>query len=490
MAPSTEIVLAAPRPESPSHPESVPTERLESEITQLAAHIHAATARWLGLVAEYDRRMAWADWDCKSCAHWLAWRCGLGMNAAREHLRVARSLADLPTITREFEAGRLSFTQVRALTRVALPDNEKELVELALGAPASQLEGMVRAFRGAVRAQEVNETRHRQAMRHLTYYYDDDGSFVIKGRLSPEEGAVVEQALRAFEGELEEEGVSAETLENELETEIFDEICEKAFGEIDEQNADAVKEREEARDRFFASQMTSDYARRRADALVALADAGIAGDSPGRVGADRHQVMVHVDIETLAHDTLGGHNELHEGPPLASETIRRLTCDCSIVTVIERDGEILNVGRKTRSISTPIRRALIARDRHCRFPGCTAKVWVDGHHIDHWVRDGGETKLSNLVLVCRPHHRAVHEYGYGVSLEGNEVTFFRPDGTRIETPMPKSSTPSAAREMNETAGLEIDHATCVPDWYVDMWDYDTTVARLLDDHGFGEPRAS
>jgi hypothetical protein len=488
MAPSTEIVVAAPRPESPSAPEAVPTERLESEITQLAAHIHAATARWLGLVAEYDRRMAWADWDCKSCAHWLAWRCGLGMRAAREHLRVARSLTDLPCITREFETGRLSFSQVRALTRVALPENEKELVELARSATTSQLEEMVRAFRGAVRAQEVEEAKHRQVMRHLTYYYDEDGSFVINGRLSPEEGAVVEKALRAFEADMEEEGCSAEPLENELETEVFDELGEKAFGEIDEQDAQAVKEREDARDRFFASQMTSDYARRRADALVALADAGLAGASHGRAGADRHQVMVHVDIGTLMNDSLDGRSELEHGAPLAPETIRRLTCDCSIVTAIERDGEILNVGRKTRSISTPIRRALIARDRHCRFPGCTAKVWVDGHHIDHWVRDGGETKLSNLVLVCRAHHRAVHEYGYRVLLQGNGVTFFSPDGTRIETPMPRSSTPTAASEMNENAGLGIDHETCVPEWYGDAWDYDTTVARLLDDHGFGEPR--
>jgi hypothetical protein len=426
MAPSTEIALAATRPELPAAPEAVPTERLESEITQLAAHIHAATARWVGLVAEYDRRMAWADWDCKSCAHWLAWRCGLGMNAAREHLRVARSLAELPAITREFEAGRLSFTQVRALTRVALPDNEKELVELALGAPASQLVG-----------------------------------------------------------ELEEEGVSAETLENELEAEIFDELGEKAFGEIDEQDARAVKERGDARDRFFASQMTSDYARRRADALVALADAGLAGGSRGRAGADRHQVMVHVDIGPLVKDSLDGRSELEDGTPLAPETIRRLGCDCSIVTSLERDGEILSVGRKTRTISTPIRRALIARDRHCRFPGCTAKVWVDGHHIDHWVHDG-ETKLSNLILVCRVHHRAVHEYSYRVVPQGNEVTFFRPDGTRIETPSP--STPDKVVATNDAARLEIGPETCVPDWYGDPWDYDTTVARLLDDHGFGEPR--
>lgn len=478
--PTTDLAPLRPEP-------TMPTERLEMAITELAAHIHAATARWLLMVAEYDQRMAWADWDCKSCAHWLAWRCGLGMNAAREHVRVARSLIDLPLITKEFEAGRLSFTQVRALTRVALPDNEGELVELARRAPAAQLEGMVRAFRGAVRAQETNEAKRRQVMRHLTYYYDDDGSFVIKGRLSPEEGAVVEQALRAFETELEEEGVSAETLENDLEPEIFDELGEQAFGELaPDADARAENERENARQRFFASQMTSDFARRRADALVALADAAMVTGSRGRATADRHQVMVHVDIDAIAHDTLGGRSELHDGPPLAAETIRRLGCDCSIVSALERDGEILSVGRKTRSIPTPIKRALVARDQHCRFPGCTSKVWVDGHHIQHWVK-GGETKLCNLCLLCKAHHRAVHEYGYDVKTVDGELVFFRPDGSRIESPAPASSDPNMVVALNHQARLDIDHETTVPDWYGDRWDHDVTVAQLMDDHGFGEP---
>lgn len=487
MAPRTDIALLAATPmDSAVDAEAVPTELLESEITQLAAHIHAATARWLGLVAEFDRRMAWADWDCRSCAHWLAWRCGLGIRAAREHVRVARSLTDLPVITREFRAGRLSFSQVRALTRVALPENEADLVNLARLAPTAQLEAMVRAFRGAVRAQETEEAKRRQVMRHLTYYYDDDGSFVIKARLSPEEGAVVERALTAFEAELEEEGCSAEPLENELETEIFDELANEAFAEIDEQaEARSVNEREAAQERFFASQMTSDFARRRADALVALADAAMTVERRGRAAADRHLVMVHVDVAALTHDSQGGLSELEDGTPLAPETVRRLGCDCSIVTAIERDGEILNVGRKTRAISTPIKRALVARDRHCRFPGCTSKVWVEGHHIRHWAFEGGETRLSNLVLVCRAHHRAVHEYGYRVTLRGKKPTFFRPDGTRIEAPAPNSSTPGAVVAMNQGFGLGIDSETCVPEWYGEEWNYDVTVARLLGDHGFG-----
>lgn len=482
MPTSTEIV--AVRSES-----VMPTERLETEITTLAAHIHAATARWLALVAEYDRRMAWADWDCKSCAHWLSWRCGLGMNAAREHLRVARSLVDLPLIRREFESGRLSFSQVRALTRVALPENERHLLELARSAPTAQLEGMVRAFRGAVRAQELSDAKRRQVTRQLTYYYDDDGSFVIRGRLAPEEGAVVEKALKALEAELEEEGFSAETLEEGLAVEVLEELGEQAFNtpELDQRDARAVQQQEEARQKFFDSQMTSDYSRRRADALVALAESALADLRQRKSNSDRYQVMVHVDAGTLMNDDLDGRSEIEGGPALPPETIRRLGCDCSIVSIIENEGEILDVGRKTRSIPTSIKRALIARDRQCRFPGCTSKVWVEGHHIDHWIRDEGETKLSNLVLVCRAHHRAVHEYGYEVVIDGPEVTFFRPDGTPIKAPELPTSNPDVVVALNQQAGVDIDAQTSVPEWYGDQWDYNITVCDLMHDHDVGMP---
>jgi len=476
--PGTEIVPFSPET-------AMPTERLEQEITSLAAHIHAATARWLLLVAEYDRRMAWADWDCKSCAHWLSWRCGLGMNAAREHLRVARSLVDLPVIRREFETGRLSFSQVRALTRVALPDNEAELVELARQAPTAQLEGMVRAFRGAVRAQELNDAKRRQATRHLTYYYDDDGSFVINGRLSPEEGAVVERALQAFESELEEQGFSAETLEDEIATEILEELGEKAFSypELDQRDARALNEQEEARQKFFDAAKSHDYSRRRADALVALAEsAGAAMQTSSNAG--RYQVMVHVDAATLMNDDLDGRCELDDGPSLAPETLRRLGCDCSFTTIVKRGDEILDVGRKTRTVSTRLRRALEVRDRHCRFPACSNKVALDAHHIVHWIHHG-ETKLRNLCLLCRGHHRAVHEYGYEVRIDGGELSFFRPDGTVIARPEPTTSRPEMVVAMNTEVGLDIDAETSVPDWYGDRWDYDITVANLMRDHGVG-----
>lgn len=478
-APSTDLAVVGADPIK-----ALPTERLEAGITELAAHIHAATARWLVMVAEFDRRQAWADWDCKSCAHWISWRCGLGIRAAQDHVRVARSLLDLPTITSEFEAGHFSFTQVRALTRVATSDNEAELVELARRAPAAQLEGMVRAFRGAVRAQELDDATRRQLTRHLTYYYDDDGSFVINARLSPEEGAVVEKALEAMEreladDELEEDGRSAERFEDDLAGEVIRELADDAFGYTEDLN-----HQEQARDKFYASQASNEWSRRHADCLVALAENALRSSPKVYSNPDRYQVVAHVDIGALVDDDLDARSELDQGPALPPEILRRLSCDCDIVTMLERDGEILSVGRKTRKIPRRIRRALHARDRHCRFPGCTSKVWVDGHHIEHWVRDGGETKLSNLCLLCRAHHRAVHEYGYRIELDGDNIAFYRPDGTPIAAPEPLTSHPDAVVDLNRKLGLEIDPETSVPEWFGDKWDHDVTVRNLVLDHGF------
>jgi hypothetical protein len=149
------------------------------------------------------------------------------------------------------------------------------------------------------------------------------------------------------------------------------------------------------------------YAARRADALALIAECFLEHGVPTRSSADRYQVVVHVDAATLK-DRSDGRCEVEHGSALSVQTVRRLACDASIVRVEENDqGEILNVGRKTRTLSPALRRALKSRDSGCRFPGCTLHRFVDAHHVEHWA-DGGETKLSNLVTLCRAHHRMVH----------------------------------------------------------------------------------
>jgi len=172
-------------------------EALETEITELCAHINAASYRLLQLVAALDDEGPWGSWGLNSCAHWLNWRCGIGMNAAREKVRVAHALKPLPLISASFATGELSFSKVRALTRIADTDNEAKLLDLARHATAAQVEKLVRAYRRVGRLEESERATAQHASRELTYYYDDDGSLVIRARLPADEGAVVLQALNA-----------------------------------------------------------------------------------------------------------------------------------------------------------------------------------------------------------------------------------------------------------------------------------------------------
>ena len=171
-----------------------PTEWLEREIGELAAHIAAATCRWLGLVAEFDRRRAHEAWCLHSCGAWVAWRCAIDPRSAREHVRVARALEDLQAVRECFSRGELSYSKVRAITRIATPEIESELLEMAQWATASQLERLARGY-GRAGSLESAEAAHRD--RFLTTEWDEDGSLMIRGRLAPEDGALFLKAIEA-----------------------------------------------------------------------------------------------------------------------------------------------------------------------------------------------------------------------------------------------------------------------------------------------------
>ena len=169
---------------------------------------------------------------------------------------------------------------------------------------------------------------------------------------------------------------------------------------------------------------------RRADALALIAESALDNGLDRGTIADRYQVVMHLGGPAGSEAEQSVLELADGGIHVSAETSRRLACDASVVVIREStDGSILDVGRKTRTIPTAIRRALDARDGHCRFPGCTARR-CDAHHIEHWV-DGGTTALDNLVLICRRHHRLVHEGGWLVELIGEEARFVRPDGHPI-----------------------------------------------------------
>jgi len=254
------------------------------------------------------------------------------------------------------------------LTRVATQETERELLELAELLTASQLERTLRCYRRVSTA----EGRDLQERASLSVFWSPDGSLEIHGRLSPEDGAVLLRALDAQRDRLFRTGGSAEPPP--------------------------------------ARQASN------AEALVAVADASLAHTGGPRSGAERYQVVVHTDQAVLAEDA-DGCCHVDGATAIAPETARRLACDAAIV----RDG------RRSRAVPPTLRRALRARDGGCRFPGCDNRRFVDAHHVRHWAK-GGETTLDNLILLCRSHHRAVHEGGYSVDREGR---FFYPWGGEI-----------------------------------------------------------
>jgi len=376
----------------------LPLDELENAIATLASHIYAGTCRWLELVAELDRRGGLAG--C-SVAEWLAWRCALTPRAAREHVRVARRLEELPLIHEAFARGELSYAKVRALTRVAEAAIEEELLELARHMTAAQLERAVRAYR-QVTAREAEDLH---ALAYAAYTWEADGSLVVRARLAPENGALFVRALEA------------------------------------------------SRDRLQEAECGSAEPRRptAAEALVALADKSLAGRSE-RSDGDRYQVVVHVEA-------IDGSAVLEDGVALAPKTAERLACDASLVEIVERNGEPLSVGRKTRTIPPSIRRALESRDSRCQFPGCEHRRFLHAHHIRHWAR-GGETRLSNLVLLCSRHHRFVHETGYSVvALDDGTFEFRDPWGATVEK-VPRPPPGDTRRLLGRNTELAIDASTC------------------------------
>ncbi|MBS3746623.1 MAG: DUF222 domain-containing protein [Wenzhouxiangellaceae bacterium] len=186
--------------------------QIESEITELAAHIHAATYRLLELVREFDEREGWGGPGLKSCAHWLNWKCGIGLGAAREKVRVAHALKNLPEISDAFRRGMVSFSKVRAMTRVAMPENEEYLLMIARHGTASHVEHLVRQFRKVKRIEALEHENRRHMLRELNWHIDDDGSYVIRARLTPEQGERVVKALEAACDENDSEVGASEQL--------------------------------------------------------------------------------------------------------------------------------------------------------------------------------------------------------------------------------------------------------------------------------------
>ena len=412
----------------------VPTERLEAEMQSLAGHLAAAECQFLLLVAEFDRREGWADWECLSAAHWLNWRCGVGMSAAREQVRVARRLAELPVLTSEFAAGRLSYSKVRAITRVATPEIEARLVRMAQSATASQMDRACRALRrtqdlAAAEAELEADEAAAHARRSVSWSHRDDAQVEFRVRLGVEDAETLIRAITAATAPAEPGRPEG----HEVDRRRADALVEIAAGHL-----------------AHAEQTTGSGVE-----VVVHVDATAAAQLADRLRTDHHGCQDDcesgataddqpTDAERSADNSCEG--ELRDavpwpvttshGAPLSFAALERLLCDCGSRMVVRLpDGTELDAAPHRRLPGPAMRRALLARDRHCRFPGCDRHSRLRAHHITWWSK-GGPTVMDNLLLLCPKHHRAVHDGHWTLTGTANEHTFRRPDRTPVEPDPP------------------------------------------------------
>ena len=404
-------------------------------VAVLYAEITAATREFLRALAECDRLRDWAEEGFASCADWLAWRIGVTRNTANEKVRAARALEELPLISEAMERGEVSFSKVRALTRAATPDNEAELLAYARSASTASLERLVRGWKTLGRLEEAKAERLRHRLRRFSVLPGEDGTYVVRGVVSPEVGAVLMRAIEAASDALyracrgEEDRPEPEQLRADALGLVAERALAAGFGGSRGRGAaegGGAPEGPSAPEGDRPGEGTGAAHVAHAAEATEAPDAPISGSR-----AARYQVVLHVAPETLREHAEPGMSELEDGTRVSAETARRLSCDAAVVEVFEGpDGSVLDIGRRRRTIPPAVRRALEVRDRGCRFPGCGLR-FTDGHHIVHWA-DGGETSLRNALLLCRRHHRLVHEGGYRVVMDKEgQVVFFSPRGVAI-----------------------------------------------------------
>lgn len=319
----------------------------------------ARMSQWLELIAEFDARDEHELTGHSSTASWLAHACGIDGRTAREHVRVARRLRELPLIAAAFAECRLSYSKVRAIARVEAVTDERSLLEVALTSTAGRLEQHVAQLRSAASA-DLDVANRGRAKRFLRTFWGEDGSLHFFGRLPADDGAAVVEAIECTAAHVHPDGP--------------DPCCPEGWAR-------------------------APLGARRADALVELVTGG----------GYETTVVLHADLDALASandERAGDVLYLRDGPAIPAETARRLACDCRITT------DRLDLGRTTRLVTPALRRALEARDgRVCSMPGCERTHGLEAHHLQAWEH-GGRTDLANLRLFCLHHHHALHEGGF------------------------------------------------------------------------------
>jgi hypothetical protein len=373
----------------------LPDARIEEDFSELQRVAELLEIERLRRLAELDRRRVFERDGHLSAASWLASAHKVSWGAARDHVRTARALEGMPETRRALDAGDISMSAVRLLVsaRDADPEafsrSEAQLVEAARIHSIHDLQRVAAYWRQGVEREQAAEGDDKlRERRRLHASVSFLGMVRVDGDLDPETGETLLTALGAV--------LDAES---------------RSRGQDDVRTP----------------------AQRRADALGEICRQWLDRSDRPSVAGERPHVTVTVATDALRGDT-GRTSELDHAGPVEPEIARRIACDASIMRVVMSGrSQPLDVGRRTPVIPPAMRRAVIVRDRHCRFPGCDRpQTWCDAHHVVHWA-DGGPTALPNLLLLCRRHHRSVHQpRGFGLELLDGRPVFRRPDGSLLE----------------------------------------------------------
>uniref|UniRef100_UPI003D8D7D8D HNH endonuclease n=1 Tax=Gordonia sp. B7-2 TaxID=3420932 RepID=UPI003D8D7D8D len=393
------------------------TPELTERVVGYSGQIAAITARFLEYLAVFDDRHAWSGEGIRSCAHWLSWRTGLSLRTAQDHIRVAHALTTLPAIRTAFAQGRITYSKVRALTRVATPIRENELLNVALSATAAQVERLVKSIRNIDAldpdtGMPLEPTAVRRSKGNWRWHCD--GTLSVSLRLSPVDGAAFLAAVVRAEYERLRTSGDADVPRNAL-------TDPETAGPTDGN----LKEPGERIDLWRG--VPHDISA----AVIAMADTTrTLTDVPELTrGAE---IIVHKPLEDDLEDP-----HLEDGPALTDAEVDTLECGASAREIGKRQGVTLRWGRKRRPPTTALVRMISGRDQHeCAHPGCGRTRHLHLHHVRPWSK-GGTTDPDNLILLCSAHHAALHRGVFGITAHGNQhFTFHRPDGTPIDTAPP------------------------------------------------------
>ncbi|HEX6239030.1 MAG TPA: DUF222 domain-containing protein [Acidimicrobiales bacterium] len=473
-------------------------DEVESQLCELAALINAANAELMALLAEFDRLEGWQGTGIRSIGHWAAIHLGIDARTAARQTIAGHRLSELPAIAGACAGGEIGWSKVRVLAQVAEPATDERWLGLARDMSVTQLTRCAHAYRRACDTDDRERLERARERRGIWLFDEPDGLVRITGLLEPDDAAVLRAALSAQE-ELQWRDRAAAVEVNETDapdtadtaaaepaaaagTQGTDAAADTAAPEPDDSDASDRPRGDEAADTDADGSAEEEHhvarptevdptlaardpaATRRADALIALARVGLSAGEVPDDGDDLTHVVLHADVSLFEPGNQVARSHLAHGSAVSTATAQRLACAPVVQALLERKGVPLAMGRSQRLVNRAQRRALRARDGGCAFPGCAATRHLHAHHIVHWTQ-GGATDLENLVLLCRHHHRLLHEGGYAIRLTGGRPVFHRPDGTPIRPPRARDRRCDghlpvpALRQRTRTAGHRVTQHT-------------------------------